>query len=156
MFASNALRTSKIKSSTQTKPNLVIEKKLYSEPKPSQTENAKGLWGPAFWTTLHILAATYTIDKKESVLAYINSLGGLLPCDECRRHYRKMLKEFPVDPYLSNNHDLFFWTYLIHDRVNLNINQLHSENKKMSPNFDVVKRYYFSKFVESCGECGGV
>lgn len=64
------------------------------------------------------------------------------------------LKKYPIDKYLCNNHDLFFWTYVLHDAVNQEHNHLKpDEPPKFSPPFDDVKDFYFKALSEECKAC---
>jgi len=101
------------------------------------------------------IAASYKPSTASSFKNYINSLPDLLPCPSCGDHLRKNLELHPPDKYMRNNHDLFFWTYVIHDIVNSQCNASMSpgDQKKQSPAFDDVKRYYFSGLGEECKVC---
>ena len=66
---------------------------------------------------LHCYAASYTPDQRKFFIGFINSLGKLFPCAICRKNFKKKLEILPLEPYLGNNNDLFFWTYCIHCHV---------------------------------------
>ena len=93
-------------------------------------------FGPHKWVSIHSTCAAYTPDNCSKFRDWIRLEFELLPCKTCRVHALKMLETTPPDPYLSNNHDLFFWSYLIHDAVNKRLN-------KISPPYQEIKRYYF-------------
>lgn len=125
--------------------------------KKELNKTGRSFWGPSEWKSLHSKCAVYKPQYAESFKAYINSLPDLLPCEECGNHFRANLKKYPVDTYLGNNHDLFFWSYLIHDVVNLQINASKpSQPKKISPPFDKVKQYYFRALGEDCKVCNTI
>ena len=126
----------------------------------------RDFWGPAVWKSLHIFAASYKPSAAASFKKFVEALPDLLPCPSCGVHLRKNLAEHPPDRYMRNNHELFFWTYVIHDRVNARCNaESEAESneattgrelvvkKKQSPSFDDVKRYYFSGLGEECKVC---
>jgi hypothetical protein len=77
-----------------------------------------------------------------------------MPCKECGEHLVQNLENLDVRTYLTNNHDLFFFTYVLHDMVNQQHN-IHKpdEPKKVSPNFDDVKAEYFRALVAECQVC---
>lgn len=70
----------------------------------------------------------------------------------CKVNLKAKLEAFPPDPYLSNNHDAFFYSYLLHDLTNAKISA-QSKTPKVSPDFDDVKGFYFSGLVQECKEC---
>lgn len=105
-------------------------------------------WGPCFWRTIHSFAASYrpTPHVKKAFKQFIYSLHGIIPCRMCREHYSKNLQQLPLtDEYLKNSHNLFLWSYLLHDLVNKQLN-------KVSPSFESVKIQYFNDTV--CKSCG--
>lgn len=105
-------------------------------------------WGPHFWRVIHSFAAAYrpTYEVKQAFKQFIYSLTGILPCDVCRQHYLENLKQLPLtEEYLSNSHNLFLWSYLLHDLVNKKLG-------KYSPPFEQVKSIYFND--EICETCG--
>jgi hypothetical protein len=116
----------------------------------------RNFWGPPIWTSTHILAATYKPSPANAAafISYLYSLAYLLPCEECKENLRNKLKIFPPDPYLSNNHDAFFYTYVLHDMVNEHISEVHlEETPKESPNYDDIKTFYFRGLSQECKEC---
>lgn len=122
----------------------------------SKSAKLKGraFWGPAQWKALHSIAVAYRPCNAPAFKNYINAMKYLLPCEKCCDHLKANLEKYPVDPYLNNNHDLFFWTYLLHDAVNQSHNK-HSpdEPRKYSPPFEDVKSYYFSAISNECKDC---
>lgn len=60
-----------------------------------------------------------------------------------------------MDKYLSNNHDLFYWTYILHDAVNQEHNKHAPKGTSMkySPPYDDVKARYFKALADYCAEC---
>lgn len=126
------------------------------------TKKGKNFWGEPAWTTLHVFTATYTPDKKDEFLAFVKILPVLLPCPKCGNHFRANAKKYDVNRYLGNNHELFFWGYLMHDAVNQahNIEVANGSEKidttlKYSPPFDEVKSFYFRALSEECKACQG-
>jgi hypothetical protein len=122
----------------------------------TKTSSPKGkdFFGPPYWTTIHCVGATYQPAKAQSFTNFMYSLIDLLPCDECGEHHGFNLEQFPLEKYLRNNHETFFWTYLIHDAVNQQINSAHPDKpKKISPPFEDVKRKYFNALSDGCKNC---
>lgn len=82
-------------------------------------------FGPAFWKTMHIMAATATTDRKRQLyINWLNSLTEILPCEKCRLHFIKNLKDNPVEPHSKTNVSLFFHSWQLHDTVNKQILKL--------------------------------
>lgn len=80
------------------------------------------IWGACLWKALHFIAIGYPKDPTfQDVTAYkefFENLWKVLPCSSCSVNYRRHLKEIPLDGYLINNHKLFEWTFLVHNKVN--------------------------------------
>ena len=115
--------------------------------------SSKDFVGPPAWTVLHSYAAAYTPEQRKKFIAFVKMLGELFPCPTCRDNFKRKLEVLPLEPYLGNNNDLFFWTYCIHAMVNEAITETDSSNPKSSPPYDQVKFAYFQKMGEFCEDC---
>ena len=118
-------------------------------------KKGKEFWCEPVWKTIHILAATLRPGSGQAYKTFLWSLVELLPCDVCRKNLQKKLETIPPDAYVSNNHDAFFYSYVLHDMVNEQINS-ESENGaelKRSPNFDDVKNFFFASLSQECKDC---
>jgi len=112
------------------------------------TEN-KIIWKKCFWRTIHSFAASYRVkpEVKSAFKQFIYSLIGLIPQPESMQ-YATALNRVPLtDEYLKDAHNLFLWSYLIHDLVN-------KETGKSSPPFEEIKKMYFNDTV--CQSCGTI
>lgn len=80
------------------------------------------IWGPLFWMTIHIVALGYpkkpTYGDKKAAKEFFESLQYLLPCSECRGHFRELLVKNPITPHLDRRDDLFKYTVMLHNDVN--------------------------------------
>lgn len=80
-------------------------------------------WGPFFWHTIHIVALGYpdkpTYAHKKAAKEFFESLTVLIPCPECRDHYTEHLQKNPLTPHLDRRRDLFKWTIVLHNQVNV-------------------------------------
>lgn len=110
------------------------------------SKTGKSFWGPPTWHTIHAFAAAYTPSQREHFKAFIYSMQYTLPCDYCRQHLTQNLRQVKIDEYLDNNHNLFLWSYILHDLVNKQLG-------KTSPPYDVVKTYYFKGMGPECKSC---
>lgn len=70
------------------------------------------VYGPHYWGTLHI-AGLYG-ESLEDFKALAKSYATLIPCKKCRRHYRMVLAEYPVDSVTLP----FEWSVAVHNIVN--------------------------------------
>ena len=113
----------------------------------------KAFWGPTIWATIHILAATFRPENADAFKQFLESLTKLLPCERCKVNLITKLDKHPPDPYLSNNHDAFFYSYILHDLANEHITKFHTETPKESPNFDEIKAFYFEGLAQECKDC---
>ena len=54
-------------------------------------------WGPSAWHFLHTVALSYPNNPTESdkmmFKTFFETLGEMLPCESCRIHYKKTIKE---------------------------------------------------------------
>ena len=80
------------------------------------------VWGPFFWTTIHITALGYppspTYAHKKAAKEFFESLKFLIPCPICRDHYIEHMEKYPITAHLDRRIDLFRWTILLHNEVN--------------------------------------
>ncbi len=105
-------------------------------------------WGPCYWRTIHAFSAAYRplSEVKTAFKQFIYSLAGILPSQESRERYTRNLNQIPLtEEYLKDAHNLFLWSYLLHDLVNKQLG-------KVSPPFEEIKAQYFNKYV--CSSCG--
>lgn len=121
---------------------------------PKETCVGRCVWGPTIWDSLMIFATTYTPDKKQAFLAYVNSLKYLLPCDFCKVHFEENIrKRLPiVEADLVSNETLMVYVYKLHDLVNRQINAYNlahgiNAHPKKSPSYPEVRDYWVKKLL---------
>lgn len=108
-------------------------------------KKGKKFWGESWWVVLHSAAAGYTLDKAPYYRLLISSYTGLIPCQQCRDHFKENLQKYPVEKYLRSNEDLLFWTYIVHDAVNQSHNVTKPQDRpKFSPPFEEIRRIYLN------------
>ncbi len=81
------------------------------------------VWGPHFWFVLHLISFNYpdnpsTFDKEQHK-AFYHSVKDILPCANCRQHYKNYLSQYPIEPNLDRRMDLITWVIQIHNFVNV-------------------------------------
>lgn len=80
------------------------------------------VWGPFFWHTIHIVALGYpknpSYTDKKCTKEFYESFAYLIPCSQCREHYKEHIGRNPLTPFLDSRSDLIRWTVDIHNSVN--------------------------------------
>jgi Erv1 / Alr family len=96
------------------------------------------IWGPIFWSTLHIASLTYsdtpTERQKANMKAFYESMVDVLPCPMCRQHYEANLEELPVSKALNSRMELIQWVWTMHNRINVQLGK---------------REFTFGEFVQS-------
>ena len=96
------------------------------------------IWGPIFWSTLHIASLTYsdtpTDRQKANMKAFYESMIDVLPCPICRVHYEANLEEMPIEKALDSRMALIHWVWTMHNRVNVQLGK---------------REFTFGEFVQS-------
>lgn len=96
------------------------------------------IWGPIFWSTLHIASLAYsdkpTDRQKANMKAFLESFIDVLPCPICRVHYEQNLEEMPLGDVLDSRIKLIEWVFTMHNRINVQLGK---------------REIKFSEFVDS-------
>lgn len=100
-------------------------------------------WDEAWCFILHSAAVVYIPDHANDYVKLVKSCIGLLPSKTSRVRFSQALEKCPVESYLRNNHDLFFWSYVICGMF----------LKSTKSPYQDVKRYYYSGLGEECKTC---
>lgn len=107
-------------------------------------------WGPVGWAFLHSVTFGYpevpTKEDADAYRRYFYALESVLPCDSCRKNYRKNLGELPIDRYLGSRKELAYWGYLLHEMVN---DELGVKERLL---FEDVWKHYESMRSEGCSK----
>lgn len=53
-------------------------------------------WGPVMWQFLHRLSHKYTVAKGRAFFEILSALPTLLPCPDCGRSFRKILRKYHI------------------------------------------------------------
>ena len=91
-------------------------------------------WGPFLWRTLHGLAervgtsisALYEAEERRNWISVLSGIGTMLPCDECRDHYKEYLaahslKGIETVPKSELRTWIRTWLWSLHQDVNLRL-----------------------------------
>jgi hypothetical protein len=106
------------------------------------------LWGPKLWFFLHTISFEYnpSIETKKSYSTFFNSLAPIIPCEICRLHYTKFLKNNPIENSLDNKESLIKWVLKCHNNVNkINNKPEWSYNDLMSKYTSIFKNDLYNK-----------
>lgn len=79
------------------------------------------VWGSSYWYILHAISFAYETEPNpepnpDDFKKIISSIGAVLPCGVCRRHFSKQQKQFPI--VYNSRKALTTWLYQRHERVN--------------------------------------
>lgn len=96
-----------------------------SAPEPASIRMPPQIWGPIFWSTLHIASLAYsdkpTERQRQNMKNFYESMVDVLPCPICRHHYEENLKAFPIDKSLDDRKLLIQWVFDMHNKINLQL-----------------------------------
>mmetsp|Transcript_2169 Transcript_2169/g.4997 ORF Transcript_2169/g.4997 Transcript_2169/m.4997 type:complete len:200 (+) Transcript_2169:930-1529(+) len=94
-------------------------------------------FGPCTWKVLHSVAWSYplapTSSHQSDYKNFLEAIGNVLPCPNCRTHFKSYLKKSPPD--MKSRESLARWVYDAQNQVN-------RRNNKPIPKFEDVKAHY--------------
>lgn len=94
-------------------------------------------FGPSLWRAMHAISFTYPPnaphDIRKKYIDFYISLGTVIPCPSCAKHYSDYMKKNPITA--DGPGDLSKWVYDLHSDVN-------ARNKKPNPSYEEVKEFY--------------
>lgn len=71
------------------------------------------IWGPPGWEFLNAVTGGYPYkadyEERKQMVAFLTSLGNVLPCSTCRQNYNEFLKAFPPSQHVSGRADVENW-----------------------------------------------
>lgn len=109
------------------------------------------LWGCASWSFLHNITFNYPLkpnnQDKINFFKYFKYLGFILPCSECKNHYKKLFQYIDIKLFLNNRYSLIWWLFIIHNLINKRLNKQLYEFK------DLIDRYYIFNQSNTCQTC---
>lgn len=94
-------------------------------------------YGPKMWYLIHTFAGKYSFIHSQNYITFIKTLSNLMPCFNCRKHFKIILLNYPIEKYMSSRDKLLKWTYFVHNIVN---KRLGKKLQEYSP----VASYYMS------------
>ena len=89
--------------------------------KPHNTDPS--YWGSKYWFVMKSVAQMYPDNnpsdyEREAAKSFYMSLQHLLPCEECKAHYKRLVRKYPIDTHLESNRDLLEWVKMIQTTIN--------------------------------------
>lgn len=110
-------------------------------------------WGPAAWRFIHAISFDYPNTPTESDQAnyrqFFESLQHVLPCPECRNHFRQGLQKHPLAPHMKSRDTLSQYWVDFHNRVNLHLGKPMVE-------YEMVKEIYSQQKTQCTNDRGCV
>jgi hypothetical protein len=99
------------------------------------------LWGKSGWIFLFSIALTYEIENKDFYKNFFISIQNILPCNKCRKNYKKHLNDLN-DTVFNNKENLLYWL--------LNIkNEIAIENKQKIITLDEMLNEIYNKNINN-------
>jgi hypothetical protein len=79
------------------------------------------IWGPSTWIVLHLLSLSYpekpTVTDIENHRNFLLSLSNVLPCKECRVHFKEHLQKCTLSNALKSRDDYVKCVWNMHNEV---------------------------------------
>ena len=71
------------------------------------------VWGPPGWEFLHSITEGYphiaTSEESRHMVAFLHSMGFVLPCQRCRMEHLTFVSQFPPEEYTGSRQRLGLW-----------------------------------------------
>ena len=120
-------------------------------------------WGSSFWYTLNIIAFGYPeyVDQspeglklKNDTYTFFKVLGTMLPCSECKQHYKQNVDSLDLVGALESRDLLTKFVYNLHNLVNKQTGVPESK----WPSYESICSKYNSLRSTNCdpNSCGGL
>lgn len=107
-------------------------------------EDGYEFWGPYMWSVIHTFGATLSAHSSEYFTDFLLLLPKVIPSRGNRLN--DALMAVPPMPYMKNNNDAFYYTYLLQKRFD-------ELSAVKGPEFIELKTLYFRSLGEECSQC---
>jgi hypothetical protein len=108
------------------------------------------IWGSQLWYIMHLISFEYPINPteydKRIYHDFYTSLKDVIPCEDCKKHYREHITRYPLTPHLDSRDNLVKWVIQVHNFVNtslgkptLSIEQVMMIYKDLKPQSPFIK-----------------
>jgi len=94
------------------------------------------IWGPPAWIFLHCITIGHsncpTPDNKQNIKDFFENLHKILPCKNCKSHFKNYIGKNPLtEDILNSREKLFMWSVDVRNSINTKIG-------KKSVSYDAV------------------
>ena len=100
------------------------------------------VWGPSFWFVMHTVSLNYpdepTFVERRVHYDFYYNIRNVLPCEMCREHYKELIKQYPIQPFLDSKSALVSWVVMIHNQVNERLGKPTIDRSTMLANYQKV------------------
>jgi len=108
------------------------------------------IWGSQLWYIMHLISFEYPTNPteydKRIYHDFYTSLKDVIPCEDCKKHYREHITRYPLTPHLDSRDNLVKWVIQVHNFVNtslgkptLSIEQVMIIYKNLKPQSPFIK-----------------
>jgi hypothetical protein len=117
------------------------------------------VWGAPFWFVMHTVSLNYPMKpsfaEQRTHYDFFYNVRDILPCEMCRQHYRTLLKQHPIQPFLDNRDSLVAWVVLIHNQVNARLGKPSMTKEAFLRNYhNTYERNSFCSTPKTVGSDG--
>lgn len=107
----------------------------------------RNLWERDMWISFYCIAASYSPEFYQSAIDFFKTVQYVLPTEETRNLFSHLVEQYPIEPYLNSNHDLFFWVYLINDAYCKKLGCV------IDSDYTLWKSFIFKSLGDDCKQC---
>jgi hypothetical protein len=86
-------------------------------------------WGKSFWDLIHNISILYPENPSQTDIntfeTFLDSIQVLLPCEQCKIHFKQNLESFPISTFIKKNvgvstqrDGIILWCIKMHNKVN--------------------------------------
>jgi hypothetical protein len=78
------------------------------------------IWGPVYWRFLYVVLETCSDEQaKSDLVPLVRAFHSMLPCESCRKNFKKVLEKYPPEKYLAGAavHARLAWYNLVREEV---------------------------------------
>ena len=116
------------------------------------------VWGKHVWYSIHFVALQYPLHPSEKdktlYFEFYKSLGKVLPCAVCRKHFNVIWNQYPLTTdRLASRSALFAWTVEVHNLVNEDLGKPRMELMRAERLYTIQKPQEQDRVVSPNGAC---
>jgi len=108
-------------------------------------------WGPRKWIFLHSIVSCYpnepTHAQKLLYLRTINLVVRFIPCPICKKHFQKLLKQYPIFPNITCKTKLRNYFFMLHNKVNKRLKKRKFSKGKMKEKYSQPDHKTINEYI---------